>query len=93
MIEAWRLLAVLDVVALFAAGLYLHLGHLPHLPRVLREAGFVFGGVLVLVALSVFANALTDVPPTLGVKVFAIGAGALAAAAGWLCVQAARGRR
>lgn len=92
MTELWRLIAVIDVMVLFACGLYLHVGYLPVLPTVLKRAGFGFGAVLVLVAVSVFTNYLSTTPPTPGVKVFATGSAVAALYVFALCVQAARGR-
>lgn len=89
----WRVLALVDVAALFACGYYLHAVFGTGLPRVLTLANYVFAGVLVLVGVGVLANALTAEPPTLGVKMFATGGAVAVAFLLYLTVDVIRGKR
>lgn len=71
--ELWRYAAVVNIAVIFGVAVFLNLRHAGDAPRVLRLAARGGGAMLVLVAVGVVANVLSTTPPTLGVKVFAIG--------------------
>lgn len=77
--ELWRYAAVANLAVIFGVGVFLHGRHGGNAPRVLRMAAHGAGALLMLVAVSVVTNALSSTPPTLGVKVFAIGGTVVAA--------------
>lgn len=71
--ELWRYVAVVNLAVIFGVGVFLDGRHGGNAPRVLRLAARGAGALLVLVAVGVIANVLTTIPPTLGVKFFAVG--------------------
>lgn len=76
--ELWRYVAIINLAIIFGVGVFLDGRHGGDAPRVLRLAARGAGALLVLVAIGVIANVFTTTPPTLGVKVFALGGAAIA---------------
>lgn len=91
--EAFRLLAVIDVLVLFGCAVYLHGGYGHELPGPLRRLGYAYGALLVMIVLAVLANYLSTAPPTVGVKLFGVMAALPAAYVLTMTVQVARGKR
>ncbi len=71
-VDAFRLIAIIELALLLAGGAFIHTAYCPSLPRYVRVGGYAIFWVLLVTACSIALNMNNAIPVTPGIILFAL---------------------